>query len=506
MELLTRMSLHGSSLSGRQAMLRTTRSVLRRRPGAAALVIAAGLALLGATQASAGTTAAGQVTTGSVLAANAATLSGSAAGWTGYGATVGYNPAGHAAPGSLAVTSGGAWTGGVSPQFAVTPGTRYTATGWARSAAPLAPVTVLTSLGSALRVRAVAPHAVGLALRFRNGAGSLIGTGTQIGQGLTDSTTAWTQLAPVVGFAPAGAVKAEVLFLTLDAPKGETHLFDDLSVRATTGTAAKLVGPLTTRGTAVYDATGAKVTFRGIDIDGLQYPATAKVTTKDITAARSWGANLVRIPLAENPVIPGDCAYDATYLTKVDALVHAATSAGMVALLDLHTNAVRACAAPAQQAMPDPKAVTFWQTVAARYKTNPLVAFDLYNEPHDITDTVWRNGGTVTRGGVTYTAPGLQQLYTTVRGTGATNLITASGPNWASSFPTQAPLTGTTNLIYGVHVYTCMTNTPANGGSCNPGPAGVLDPSGILNRFTTAQTTVPLMVTEFGWPDTYDGR
>ncbi|MCW2691730.1 MAG: hypothetical protein JWM67_334, partial [Mycobacterium sp.] len=41
---------------------------------------------------------------------------------------------------------------------------------------------------------------------------------------------------------------------------------------------------------------------------------------------------------------------------------------------------------------------------------------------------------------------------------------------------------------------------------CNPGPAGVLDPSGILNRFTTAQTTVPLMVTEFGWPDTYDGR
>ncbi|HEY0560599.1 MAG TPA: hypothetical protein VGD03_09975, partial [Frankiaceae bacterium] len=231
--------------------------MLRRRPGAAALVIAAGLALLGATQASAGTTATGQVTTGSVLAANAATLSGSAAGWTGYGATVGYSPAGHAAPGSLAVTSGGAWTGGVSPQFAVTPGTRYTATGWARSAAPLAPVTVLTSLGSALRVRAVAPHAVGLALRFRNGAGSLIGTGTQIGQGLTDSTTAWTQLAPVVGFAPAGAVKAEVLFLTLDAPKGETHLFDDLSVRATTGTAAKLVGPLTTRGTAVYDATGA---------------------------------------------------------------------------------------------------------------------------------------------------------------------------------------------------------------------------------------------------------
>ncbi|MCW2693076.1 MAG: cellulose-binding family, partial [Mycobacterium sp.] len=463
-------------------MLRTPRSLLRRSSGAAALVTAAGLALLGATQASAGTTATGQVTTGVA----AASLTGSAAGWTGYGATVAYNAAGHAAAGSVAVTAGGTWTGGVSPQFAVTAGNRYSATAWAKAA--------------------TTAHSVGLALRFRTSAGAVIDAGTQIGQGLTDSTTAWTQLAPVVGFAPAGAVKAEVVVMDFDGPKGDVHLFDDLSVRATTGTAAKLVGPLTTRGTAVYDATGAKVTFRGIDVDGLQYPATAKVTTKDITAARAWGANLVRIPLAENPVIPGDCAYDPTYLTKVDTLVQAATSAGIVALLDLHTNAVTACAAPAQQAMPDPKAVPFWQTVAGRYKTNPLVAFDLYNEPHDITDTVWRNGGTVTSGGVTYTAPGLQQLYTTVRATGATNLITASGPNWASSFPTTAPLTGTTNLIYGVHVYTCMTNTPANGGRCNPGPAGVLDPSGILNRFTTAQTTVPLMVTEFGWPDTYDGR
>ncbi|MCW2743537.1 MAG: hypothetical protein JWM48_87, partial [Mycobacterium sp.] len=74
-------------------MLRTPRSLLRRSSGAAALVTAAGLALLGATQASAGTTATGQVTTGVA----AASLTGSAAGWTGYGATVAYNAAGHAA-------------------------------------------------------------------------------------------------------------------------------------------------------------------------------------------------------------------------------------------------------------------------------------------------------------------------------------------------------------------------------------------------------------------------
>ncbi|HEY0561188.1 MAG TPA: glycoside hydrolase family 5 protein, partial [Frankiaceae bacterium] len=461
---------------------RTPRSLLRRSSGAAALVTAAGLALLGATQASAGTTATGQVTTGVA----AASLTGSAAGWTGYGATVAYNAAGHAAPGSVAVTAGGTWTGGVSPQFAVTAGARYTATGWAKAA--------------------TAAHSVGLALRFRNAQGVVLDAGTQIAQGLTDSTTAWTQLAPVVGFAPAGAVKAEIVALDFDGAKGDVQLFDDFGVQATTGTAVKLAAPLTTRGNAVYDANGKKVTFRGIDVDGLQYPATGKVSTTEISAARSWGANFVRIPLAENPVLPGDCSYDAGYLGKVDALVQAATSQGMVALLDLHTNAVKACAAPAQQAMPDAKAVTFWQTVAGRYKSNPLVAFDLYNEPHDVTDAVWRNGGTVTSGGVTYTAPGMQQLYATVRGTGATNLIVASGPNWASSFPTQAPLTGATNLIYGVHAYTCPSATPAQGGSCNPGPGGVLDASTILNRFSAASASVPVMLTEFGWPDAYDGR
>ena len=65
---------------------------------------------------------------------------------------------------------------------------------------------------------------------------------------------------------------------------------------------------------------------------------------------------------------------------------------------------------------------TFWSQVAAHYgnpkspEYNPLVAFDLYNEPEGISQSIWLNGGetTDTYTGVSYDAAGMQQLYNSV--------------------------------------------------------------------------------------------
>src|SRR6201999_1456228 len=111
----------------------------------------------------------------------------------------------------------------------------------------------------------------------------------------------------------------------------------------------KIVGPLTTQGTNVLDGLGRIVNFHGIDVDGLQYSNTANVPPSEVTVAQSWGANFIRLPLAENYLVPGDCSYDSTYLSKIDAMVNAATSQGIFVMLDLHTHALSACAAPAQQ-------------------------------------------------------------------------------------------------------------------------------------------------------------
>jgi hypothetical protein len=145
-----------------------------------------------------------------------------------------------------------------------------------------------------------------------------------------------------------------------------------------------------------------------------------------------------------------------------------------------------------------PSSVTFWKQVAARYKSNPLVAFDLYNEPHDISSSVWLKGGQVTENGTTFTAAGMQQLYNAVRSQGASNLVFASGNNWANTFP---PLLSGYNVVYAVHAYTCPTAPPPTCTTPNP-----YDPSSILGSWVSPSGSHPVMVTEFGWPDAGNGR
>ena len=43
-----------------------------------------------------------------------------------------------------------------------------------------------------------------------------------------------------------------------------------------------------------------------------------------------------------------------------------------------------------QHKMPDENTVAFWSDAAARYKNDPAVLFDLYNEPHDVPWEVWQ--------------------------------------------------------------------------------------------------------------------
>jgi hypothetical protein len=432
----------------------------------------------------------GQTTVGGVLPVSATAFSLPTTGWSSLTAPVAWVPAiGHSAAGALAVTASGLFSAAGSPTFAVTPGARYSASAWMRAA--------LTS------------HEVGVGLRFYDANGSVIPAGNELSQAVTDVATGWTHSNTVIGFAPAGAVTGQVTVVSDDALTGLVDYVDDVAVSRTTGVAAPIAGPLTTSGPNVLDAQGRVVHLRGVQLAGMRVFggwSDTSVTTDQIDAAHAWGANFVRLPLAENPAVPGDCSYDPSYLSIVDRIVNDATSRGMVILLDLHSQALTPCGDYSQQQkMADPSSVTFWQIVADRYKNNPLVAFDLYNEPHDISDAIWKNGGTVTSGGVTYTAPGMQKLYNTVRGTGADNLVFASGNGWANNYPANAPVTGIRNLVYGVHAYTCPSATPANGGTCTPGPGGLTDPSGILSGWSTVGTTVPVMITEFGYPDRTNG-
>lgn len=425
--------------------------------------------------------------TANLLATTNHVYGSTAADWSPLSATISDTPVptSPAGGGSVAVASTDsgyavATLGGATGPLTATPGSVYSAT---------------VALQAATTPRTVVPY-----LLFFSSTGATLAT--VAGPAGTDPVGAWTTSQPVVATAPAGATQL-ALRLVWQAPVGEVHYLAAPSLTSSAGGSRAVVGPLSTVGNKIYDARGA-IVLRGLhrfgfegSVGGAGLPTN--VSQSEVDHAKAWGANLIRLSLASSFWLSTDCHYDPTYAARVDQAINWITGDGMVALLDLHYNSTGNCSPVKAQLMADSNGVAFWTSAAGRYKSNPLVAFDLYNEPHDISDSVWRDGGTVTSNGVTWQAAGMQQLYKAVRRTGATNLVVASGNNWANSFPSR-PLTGS-NIAYGVHAYTCPTST--TGTDCKPNP---LDPSSLLGSWVTPSATYPVVVSEFGWPAKDDGR
>jgi|GEM_PF-6711249 len=322
------------------------------------------------------------------------------------------------------------------------------------------------------------------------------------GQGMQATTGSWTALAPAAGIAPPGTVAVAVGIVVYSTTPGPAL---DVAAPWLTGTTIAgqppVHGPLHVSGNRIVDGSGHPVVLRGVVMNELEASAHVSwLTQATVAQARQWGANVVRVPLGEQLWLTSSCDYDPGYVQAVDQVVGWITSLGMVALLDLHYGAVGTGCPPAgPQLMADaPNSVTFWSQVAARYAANPLVAFDLFNEPHDISDAVWLSGGWVTAGPAPFQAAGMQQLYDAVRGAGARNLVVVSGNDWANTPP--ATLLHGTDIAYAVHVYTCPGSSLASCSGPNPD-----DPSPILSQWRTLAGQVPVLVTEFGWPSAYDG-
>lgn len=175
-------------------------------------------------------------------------------------------------------------------------------------------------------------------------------------------------------------------------------------------------------------------------------------TDADMQNIANTGANVVRLSLNQNFWISGGPSYVAGYKTTIQNLVTLAKAKGMSVILDLHwSNQGSLANTAAQQVMADSYSIQFWQEVATAYKNDPEVLFELYNEPHDVTCSAWRDGGTGAWG---FTVAGMQQLYDAVRGTGANNLVIVGGLDYAYDLTCVKtyPLTGT-GIIYNTHPY-----------------------------------------------------
>ena len=216
-------------------------------------------------------------------------------------------------------------------------------------------------------------------------------------------------------------------------------------------------------GKKLVDASGQPVRLLGVDTTGTEDACVlgGKVSgwgPFDAVEAKSiaaWHTNAVRVPLNEDCWLGINGAPSnfsaSTYRAQIRTWVAELNAAGLVAILDLHWSAPGAHRAAGQWPMPDAShSVNFWGQVAAAFKSDPSVIFDLFNEPYlggthpTAADWLcWRNGCSSSQDpcakddqlgcwtGTSYRVAGMQQLLDAVRASGARQPVMIGGLNWA---------------------------------------------------------------------------
>ncbi|TPW78472.1 cellulase family glycosylhydrolase [Schumannella sp. 10F1B-5-1] len=210
-------------------------------------------------------------------------------------------------------------------------------------------------------------------------------------------------------------------------------------------------------GNKLQDArTGAAWSAKAVNWPSFEYAcqqgwgySAAGATSAAASAMTSWGITAVRLPLNQDCWlgVDGQPAFGSAsgYRSAVAAFVGALNAAGLVVILDLHWSGPAGAASDGQRAMPDGQSTTFWSQVAAAYKGNSSVMFDLFNEPYSrdgfaLTWDCWKNGGcqapveadgAATSGG-TYAVTGMATLVSAVRAAGASQPILLGGLDYAN--------------------------------------------------------------------------
>ncbi len=233
---------------------------------------------------------------------------------------------------------------------------------------------------------------------------------------------------------------------------------------------------LHTSGRWILDDQENKVMLRGVNIASMEWTSRGENMLQSLeVAVTDWGCNLLRIPLSQDRWFghaPEQNDGGKAYRRLVDALVDAAAEEKVYLLLELHwNNAGEWGKYIGQHKMPDVNSQTFLEELGKTYAGHPSVWIGLYNEPHDVSWDIWRDGGEISYRwdgadhNLTFQAIGHQQLYDAVKRAGASdNIIVISGLNWGYDLSglLQGYAIDGENIVYDTHPYPWKDNYDEN--------------------------------------------
>ncbi len=206
--------------------------------------------------------------------------------------------------------------------------------------------------------------------------------------------------------------------------------------------------------------------LRGMNRSGMEYSKENGNGMSEVEfqyICNQWKAQIVRIPFNQDWI-----TNDPNYVDLLDQVIGWINKAGAYALIDLHWESTDV----KQMAIPNAMAAFMWQTLAAMYKDNPGVLYDIHNEAHDTTWEAWRNRATL--------------IIESIRTVHPKALIFVSGLDWAYDLRGwQADPLPYANIVYATHPY------PFKG-----------EPWAWDKYFGTFADSYPVLAGEFGGEDT----
>ena len=240
----------------------------------------------------------------------------------------------------------------------------------------------------------------------------------------------------------------------------------------------------------ILNSSNQPVRLRGVNYAGLEYMCTvgqmfdypplnsAMPDQGFIDTLKTWQINVVRLPINEAcwlgingmPAAPLSAS---TYRSQIVTFIANLNANNIAVVFDLQWAAPGTIAPDFHlEQMPNADhSVDFWLSAATTsgIGNNNMVIFDLFNEPWPLDNadnvsawTCLRDGraacGAVPESqlGGTFTAVGMQELVTTIRTAGATNIIQSPGvqfTNSLSSWLAYKPTDPSNNLIADWHSY-----------------------------------------------------
>ena len=198
--------------------------------------------------------------------------------------------------------------------------------------------------------------------------------------------------------------------------------------------------------------TGAPVLLRGVNRSGLEYSVDAGITADEIAhIVEAWGANIIRLPFNQEWALTRP-----DYLATLDFCIETAAARNAYTLLVLHwldATTVRGHHEDGRRnfvpPLPNADSVEAWRQLARRYREQPAVLYDIFNEPHDPFPDDPLLSEPVT---MSHWQPWARRLVDAVRSENPAALIFVPGVHWGYSLE-GFPLTGVSGIVYSTHVY-----------------------------------------------------